>query len=101
MPTPASTAARTIQLATAPRFYKQLLLAKNPVRYCKEIAEEFGDFVHVRGVLDFYFLNHPELTGYMLLNKEGTLDRITNMNKVYERITNVGRTGLATSGHAH
>lgn len=88
-------------LAVTPRFHKQFLLARNAVRYCNELRRDFGDFVLARGLLDFYFLNSPDLIGTVLLNKEGTIDRDAEKNKIYERLRNIGRTGLATSGAQH
>lgn len=88
-------------LAITPRFHKQFLLARNAVRYCNELRRDFGDFVLARGLLDFYFLNSPELIGVALLNKEGTIERDAEKNKIYERLRNIGRSGLATSGAQH
>ena len=84
-----------------PRFYKQFLLARNPSRYCNEVRAKFGDFVLVRGFLDFYMINDPELVGLVLVNKEGFVDRVNPKNEIYKRIANIGRTGLATSGAQH
>lgn len=80
-----------IPLAVSPWFHNQRLMATNPIRYFKELQRDFGDFVRVRGLLQGYFLNDPELIGVMLTSK--TIDRST---KIHERMSNVSRTGLTT-----
>ncbi len=90
-----------IPLAVAPRFYKPLLMARNAVRFCNLLRSEFGDLVLSRGFFDFYLLNHPDLVAVMLLNKEGLVDRVNRLNPIYQRIGNIGRSGLATSGAQH
>lgn len=87
----------TTSLAETPRFHKQLLLVRNPVRFCNEVRDAFGDLVLVRGFRDFYLLADPEHVGAALLNKDGTFDRVGSGNPIYERIRNIGRTGLATA----
>lgn len=90
-----------IALSTPPRFHAQWLLSKNPVAYCKQLARQYGDFVHARGFLDFYLVNHEALLGSVMVNRTGRLERIHPDNPIYERIANVGRSGLATSPEAH
>lgn len=48
----------TMSLAVTPRFYKQFLLAKNPVAFCNEVRAKFGDLVLARGFFDFYLINN-------------------------------------------
>ena len=35
------------------------MLLGNPALYFDDLARTFGDFVHVRGLQSFYFVNHP------------------------------------------
>jgi cytochrome P450 len=88
----------SIPLTVAPRFHKQWLLAQQkPIQYCNEIRRDYGDFVHVRGLFDAYLINHPELVGQILLNKDRKLSRIDEKNKIYARLRNLGRSGIASS----
>ena len=90
-----------VPLAVTPRYHKQLLLARNPVRFCDELRSEFGDFVRARGIYDFYLVNHPDLVAAILVDKDGAVGRAGSLNPMYERIGNIGRTGLATSAPQH
>lgn len=94
------TAAETIlenttknELVKTPWFFKQGLLAKDPVQFVREVAK-LGDFVQVRGLVNFYFINHPELIKQVLKTKNDNIDR---NNIIYNRLQNVSRTGLVTS----
>ena len=93
--------APTIELRVAPRFWKQWLLARNPVHYFNLLRDRFGDLVQCRGFFDFYLVNDPELVGTVLVNKERIVDRVDATNPIYQRIGNIGRSGLATSGPQH
>lgn len=81
------------ELVTAPLFYKTWLLLKDPIAYMREISK-LGDFVHVRGIVSFYFINHPDLIKQVLKTKN---DNINRRNVIYNRLKNVARTGLVTS----
>jgi len=91
----------TVPLGITPRFAKQLLMTRNPVRACNELRAEYGDLVLSRGLLDFYLVNDPELVGMLLVNKDAIVDRVNPENPVYRRIRNIGRTGLASSEPRH
>lgn len=54
-----------------------------------------------RDFMDFYLVADPELAGATLLNKDKSVDRVHPSNPIYQRIRNIGRSGLATSGAAH
>lgn len=88
-------------IPATPRFYKQMLLARNPLQFCNLVRAKFGDIVLARGFYDFYLVNDPELVGLVLVNKERLVDRVNPKNEVYNRIANIGRSGLATSGAQH
>ncbi len=91
----------SLALGVAPRFWKQWLLGRNPVRYLDLLRDRFGDLVLARGFFDFYLVNDPELVGTVLLNKERIVDRVDPRNPIYQRIARIGRSGLATSGPQH
>lgn len=91
----------SLALGVAPRFWKQWLLGRNPVRYLDLLRDRFGDLVLARGFFDFYLVNDPELVGTVLVNKERVVDRVDPRNPIYERIARIGRSGLATSGPQH
>jgi cytochrome P450 len=97
----ASATAPAIRLGVAPRFFEQWALARNPVRFCNLLRAGYGDLVHARGFLNFYLLAHPDLIGPVLLNKDAAVERTDPRNPIYERIGNIGRTGLATARAAH
>jgi cytochrome P450 len=91
--TEANTSAKAQTLVKAPWFYKTGLLLKDPIAYMRELAK-LGDFVQVRGLVGFYFMNHPDLIRDVLKTKD---DNISRRNVVYNRLKNVARTGLVTS----
>jgi cytochrome P450 len=97
----ASPPGSAIELGVPPRFWKQWVMGKNPVRYLDLLRDRFGDLVHARGFFDFYLVNDPELVGTVLVNKERIVDRVDPRNPIYQRIANIGRSGLATSGPQH
>ncbi|KAB2910510.1 MAG: cytochrome P450, partial [Kofleriaceae bacterium] len=90
-----------VPLGVAPRFWKQWVMGRNPVRYLDLLRDRFGDLVRARGFFDFYLVNDPELVGTVLVNKERIVDRVDPRNPIYRRIANIGRSGLATSGPQH
>ena len=81
------------KLVKTPWFFKQLLLANDPVKFVREVAK-LGDFVQVRGLVNFYFINHPDLIKQVLKTDN---DNINRDNIIYNRLQNVSRTGLVTS----
>jgi cytochrome P450 len=93
--------APAIELGVPPRFWKQWIQAKNPVRYLDLLRDRYGDLVLARGVFDFYVVNDPELVGTILVNKDRIVDRVDPSNPIYQRIARIGRSGLATSGPHH
>lgn len=54
------------ELVRTPWFYKQWLLAGNRATFFDTIANDFGDFVHYRGLFEFYLVNHPSLVKAVL-----------------------------------
>ncbi len=88
-------------LGVAPRFYKQLVLARNAVRFCNLLRADFGDLALARGFFDFYLVSDPGLVDTVLVNKERIVDRVDARNPIYQRIGTIGRSGLATSGARH
>ncbi len=81
------------RMVKSPWFFKTFLMMKDPIAFMREVAK-LGDFVHVRGVVGFYFINHPELIKQVYKTKN---DNINRQNAIYNRLKNVARTGLVTS----
>jgi len=93
--------APSIQIGVPPRFYKPWMMARHPLRYLAHLRDAYGDLIHSRGIFDFYFVNDPDLIGTLLVNKDRVIDRVNPDNVLYQRIRNIGRSGLATTGEAH
>ncbi|NQY32071.1 MAG: hypothetical protein HRT56_02725, partial [Coraliomargarita sp.] len=69
--------APSIQARKTPRFYKQWMLAGSPSDFMNELIGKFGDFVHYRGLIDFYLINDPELIRQVLRDTHRTFDKNT------------------------
>jgi cytochrome P450 len=75
-------------------FYKQWMLAGNPAYFFEMLSREFGDFVHYRGLFDFYLINDPALVKHVL---QETHDKFDKQSVIYKRFANVFGTGLVVS----
>ena len=78
----------------APWGYRQWMLLGNPALYFDRLARDFGDFVHVHGLLDFYFVNHPALVKRLLAGTHRTFDK---RSFLYDRFRNAFGDGLVVS----
>lgn len=70
------------------------MLLGNPALYFDDLARTFGDFVHVRGLQSFYFVNHPALVKPVLTGTHRTWDKRT---PIYRRFGNAFGDGLVVS----
>ena len=43
------------------------MLAGNPAYFFERLIQDYGDFVHYRGLLSFYQVNHPSLVKSVLM----------------------------------
>ncbi len=75
-------------------FYKQWMLAGNPAYFFEMLSREFGDFVHYRGLLRFYWINDPSLIKRVL---QETHDAFDKQSVIYNRFSNVFGNGLVVS----
>ncbi len=82
------------ELAKPPWGYRQWMLAGNPALFFDHLANRFGDFVHYRGIFNFYLINHPELIKTVLQQTNKTFDKNT---AIYRRFRNAFGDGLVVS----
>ena len=78
-------------LAKPRRFYRQWMLAGNPAHFFERLVKDFGDFVHYRGLISFYQVNHPALVKRVLMETHHNFDKQTT---IYKRFGNVFGDGL-------
>lgn len=81
-------------LVHAPWFYKQWMLRGNPALFFDAIVQEYGDFVHCRGLLDFYLVNHPALVKQVLQETHESFDK---RSVIYDRFRNAFGNGLVVA----
>lgn len=81
-------------LARPPWFYRQWMLAGNPAHFFQRLATDFGDFLHYRGLFNFYQVNHPALVKQILMQTHKSFDK---RNVIYKRFGNVFGDGLVSS----
>lgn len=82
------------ELVRPPWFYRQWMLAGNPAYFFEELVNQFGDFVHYRGLFSFYQVNHPALVKQVLMETHQSFDK---RNIIYGRFANVFGNGLVVS----
>lgn len=88
----------TGQLRETPRFYQSWKLAVNPAQFIEELFTEFGDFVHYRGVVNLYLVNHPALVKQVLNETHRNFDKQT---VIYDRFRNALGNGLVNAEGEH
>jgi len=74
------------QLVRPRWLYKQWMLAGNPAYFFEMLSREFGDFVHYRGLCQFYLINHPSLVKQVL---QETHEAFNKQSEIYNRFANV------------
>ena len=77
-------------LASPPPWYKQWRLAGNRALFFDQLIKEFGDFIHYRGILDFYLVNHPELVKQVLKGTHKSFDKNTVIYRRFGRVFGAG-----------
>ncbi len=70
------------------------MLAGNPAYFFDHLVNEFGDFVHYRGLFGFYLINHSALVKQVLKNTHKVFDKQT---VIYDRFRHVFGDGLVVS----
>ena len=79
-------------------FYRQWMVAGNPALFFDHLTRQFGDFVHYRGLFNFYLINHPSLVKQVLQDTHKTFDKKT---VIYNRFRNAFGNGLVVSEGEH
>jgi len=74
--------------------YRQWLLAGNRARFFDRLVQDFGDFVHYRGLFSFYLVNHPSLVKQVLHETHKSFDK---NSVIYDRFRNAFGDGLVTA----
>ncbi|MEQ1824765.1 MAG: cytochrome P450 [Pirellula sp.] len=82
------------QLVHTPWFYKQWMLAGNRALFFDRLVRDFGDFIHYRGLFQFYLVNHPSLVKAVLQGTHGSFDK---KSLIYNRFQKVFGAGLVVS----
>ncbi|MDZ4848649.1 MAG: cytochrome P450 [Pirellulaceae bacterium] len=75
-------------------FYKQWMLAGNPAYFFDTLARECGDFVHYRGLFQFYLINHPSLVKQVLQETHRSFDK---QSVIYKRFQSIFGRGLVVA----
>jgi len=70
------------------------MLAGSRERFFEKLVQEYGDFIHYRGVLDFYLVNHPSLVKQVL---QQTNDAFDKQSPLYERFRRAFGNGLVVA----
>ncbi len=81
-------------LIRPPFFYKQWMLAGNPAIFFDRLVNDFGDFVHYRGLFSFYLVNHPSLVKHVLQETHRSFDK---NSVIYNRFRNAFGNGLVVA----
>lgn len=82
------------KLVRSPWFYRQWMLAGNPAYFFERLANDYGDFIHYRGLFSFYQVNHPALVKQVLMQTHKSFDK---RNIIYRRFGYVFGDGLTVS----
>ncbi len=78
-----------------PRFlYRQWMLAGNPALFFDRLVQDFGDFVHYRGLFSFYLVNHPALVKQVLQETNKSFDK---NSVIYDRFRKAFGNGLVVA----
>lgn len=82
------------ELIAAPPFSKTWMIARNPATFIEHLIQNHGDFIHYKGLLDFYLVNHPALTRTILKETHRDFDK---NSRIYHHFRNVFGNGLVTA----
>ena len=83
---------------STPRFHKVLRGLRAPHVFVHEILEEFGDFVCWRGIVNLYFVNHPDLIRPVLSQ---SYEHFSKRNLDYRVLAVVAGNGLISNDGSH
>ncbi|QDU89202.1 Pentalenene oxygenase [Pirellulimonas nuda] len=81
-------------LASTPWSYRVWMLAFSRERLFDKLIAEYGDFVHYRGVVGFYLINHPALVKQVL---QQTHDAFDKRSPLYDRFRRAFGSGLVVA----
>lgn len=84
----------TGKLARPRYMYRQWRLAGNRAMFFDRLVNEFGDFVHYRGLFSFYLVNHPALVKQVLQETNKSFDK---NSVIYDRFRNAFGNGLVVA----
>ena len=65
------------KLCKAPLFYRQWEIISDPSRFINVLIREFGDFIHYRGLINFYLINNATLIKKVLNETHRNFDKNT------------------------
>ncbi len=85
-------------LARPRPFYRQWMLTGNPALFFDRLVKDFGDFVHYRGLFNFFLINHPSLVKQVLQQTNTTFDK---RSVIYDRFRQVFGDGLVVAEGEH
>ncbi|MED5259605.1 MAG: cytochrome P450, partial [Verrucomicrobiota bacterium] len=89
---------QNLELCHPPRFYRQWEVIKNPSNFINNLISQYGDFIHYRGLIDFYLINNAELIKKVLNETHRNFDKNTI---IYNRFRNAFGNGLVTAEGDH
>lgn len=81
-------------MARPPWGYKQWMLAGNRAYFFDRLVRDYGDFVHYRGLFNFYLVNHPSLVKQVLQETQQAFDK---RSVIYNRFRNPFGDGLVVA----
>ena len=73
------------KLCKAPLFNRQWEIIRDPSRFINVLIREFGDFIHYRGLINFYLINNVTLIKKVLNETHRNFDKNT---VIYNRFRN-------------
>ncbi|PHS13750.1 MAG: hypothetical protein COA78_06585 [Blastopirellula sp.] len=82
------------KLVRPPWLYKQWMIAGNPACFFDRLVSDYGDFIHYRGLFNFYLINHPALVKQVLMDTHESFDK---NSIIYNRFSNAFGDGLVVS----
>jgi|GEM_PF-1327080 len=86
------------ELCECPNFYKQWKLIGDPSDYIDSLIQNFGDFIHCRGVIDFYLINSPDLVAQVCKQTHKFFNKQTS---IYKRFRHALGDSLVNSEGEH
>lgn len=82
------------KLTHVPFGSRQWKLFSDPPAFFNELIEKYGDFLHCRGLIDFYLVNHPSLVSVVLKETNRSFDK---NSIIYNRFKNAMGDGIVTA----